>query len=42
LPRQVRLEQKKAFVSEAMKEAPIAMLLVEDNPADAAWIAEML
>ena len=25
-----------------MKEAPIAMLLVEDNPSDAAWIGEML
>ncbi len=25
-----------------MKKAPIAILLVEDNPADAAWIAEML
>ena len=25
-----------------MKKAPIAMLLVEDNPGDAAWIGEML
>jgi PAS domain S-box-containing protein len=25
-----------------MKESPIAMLLVEDNPGDAAWIREML
>jgi len=33
---------RKKRLFEAMKKAPIAILLVEDNPADATWIAEML